>query len=77
MASITITAVDPALTRILDAFEAVYPGRVAAGMTKNQWITQKIREYVKSVVVAYESGLAAEAARAASAATAETDIVIT
>jgi hypothetical protein len=64
MAPLTVTVPDATQTRILDAFDAAYPGR-PVGTTKATWAQARIRDFVKSVTIGYEASQAGEAARAA------------
>jgi len=74
MASISITVPDSEVTRIEDAFDETYPGRTDAGLTKGEWVSQWMREYVKSITVSCEAMMAADAARAAKIAEVEAAI---
>jgi hypothetical protein len=63
---------DGSLSRIRDAFDAMYPGRVDAGRTKPQWTDDHVRGYIKEVVQSSEAQAAAEAARATKIAEVDT-----
>lgn len=63
MASTTITVPDDKVTRILDAFEAEFPGRAEAGMTKVQWFKFQLIQYIKQTVKNHEGNIAAGSAR--------------
>ena len=77
MASITVTVPDPILNRVLDALAAKWNYNPAIDGTKAAFAKKSVANYLKATVKDYEATLAAEAARAAAQATAETDITIT
>lgn len=83
MAQITVTIPDAVLPRVLAAFAASYgyqatmPGGAPNPQTQAQFAKQKLADYVKAVVTAYEASQAAEGARTSAVNTANTDIAVT
>ena len=63
MANITITTPTEYDARISDAFDAEFPGRTEAGMTKAQWIKRQLVLYIKQVVRNHEANAASATAR--------------
>lgn len=47
-----------------DSFDAEFPGRVEAGLTKTEWVKLKIIEYARQVHRNYKGNIAANTARA-------------
>lgn len=48
--TVTFTIQDNAkAAQIADAFDLEFPGRVEAGKTKQEWVKEKIVEYVRQV----------------------------
>lgn len=72
MATLSITVPDSEVGRIVTAFEARFGPK--GGLTNGQYMTERIKAYVKSVVIEVESSAAAVAAAATAAADVETDI---
>ena len=77
MASITLNYADGLNTRIIAAFVAAYESKRQSGETDGQLTIRMIKEYVKNVVVAYESVDAGKVAHDAQHTTSESEIVIT
>lgn len=69
--TVTFTIQDNAkAAQIADAFDLEFPGRVEAGKTKQEWVKEKIVEYVRQVTRNNLGNTAAGTARA----TVESDI---
>lgn len=49
MAQITINIPDEKLTKVLDSFDAVFPGR-PGGTTKAVWAKSQLINYAKSII---------------------------
>lgn len=83
MATITVTIPDAQINRVRNAFATAYgwsgilPDGTPNPENKTQFTQRKVREYVKEVVKGVEATAAAETARAAAVAQAESDIVLT
>lgn len=81
MAQLTITIPDAQLTRVLDAFAAVYGYDPASGQTPAEFARARVRWFMREVVKTHEATLAAPAIDAAEArrravAAVERDLVL-
>jgi hypothetical protein len=55
MAQITINVPDAQLSRVLDAFAAVYGWTAASGLTKAQLAKEQLKKYMLDTVRQYEA----------------------
>jgi len=76
MANITIQIPDAVLQRVLDAFAGNYNWTDQLGVTKAQFARQKVQEFIKENVKAFEAQKAAEEARQTAITTVESEIVL-
>lgn len=77
MATVSITIPDDQVKRVVDAFVSVFDYNVSRDGSKNAFVKAKVVYFIKEVVKQYEAQAAAEAARLAAVAKAETDIKLT
>lgn len=66
MGQFVITYPDDKGALIADSFDAEFPGRTDAGLTKPQWVKQQLIEYTRQVVRNNQGNVAAGVARKAS-----------
>lgn len=82
MATLSVTIPNAQVTRINNAFGAAYGYQATINGSPNpesltQFATRKVREFIKDVVKGQEAVAAAEAARVAALAAAESEITLT
>ncbi len=78
MATITITIPDAVAPRVLDAVTGTFASDfVASGLTKAQYVKSYIVKDLKSIVRAYEAGLASSTAADSATAAVEQEIQLT
>lgn len=72
MANLTLSVPDGSVTRIQDAVCGQCNWKASSGLTKNQFLLQVLRDYLKSIVIRYEADQAETAARTAKQSEVET-----
>jgi hypothetical protein len=75
--TLSIDIPDNQATRVGDAFDALFPGRVAAGLTKAQWVKQQTMHWIKTRVRNYEASRDGKTAENAAAASVESGVTLT